>query len=166
MLVRRHHGVFSPLRAHVPCPKVTLFLTGRSSLAQSKDSKKHNISLHSFLCVSLRYSGSRLCGTRRTLWSRSQARVANSVTVRPLRDGGKRALNKCFFVGAMHISAFLDHSPSLPPLWAGECARMTRFFSVQHLSIEQSWGHCTSKRGKLMNEKTLTFTQFRHVTFI
>lgn len=142
--------------------------SGAEALRHGPKVGKRNFSFHSFLHLSFRHSGSRLCGTERTLRGCSPAGVAKAMAVSPLRDEGKWAPNKCFSVGAMHISAFLDHSPSLHPLWAGECARMTRFFSVQPFSIEQrqSWEHCTSKRGELMNEKTLTFTQFRHVTFI
>lgn len=72
---------------------------------------KRNFFLHSSLCLSFKYSGLGLWGTRRTFRSRSRACVVNAIAVSPHGDEGKRAPNKCFLIGAMHISAFLDHSP-------------------------------------------------------
>lgn len=96
---------------------------------------KRNFSLCSVLCFSFTYSGSGPWGTRRTFLVLHVKAVALS----PHVGNGKWAPNKCFFIGAMHISAFLDRSPRMHPLWDGECARMTCFFSVRHflLSIDR-----------------------------
>lgn len=147
-----HQGFCSSVMGWAHWP----FVPGAEAAQNSTKVGKQNFSLHFFICLVFRCSEAPGGQCRALLWL-------------PVPLGqGKWAPNKRFSVGAMHISAFLDHGPSLHPLWDQECARMSRFLSAQHFSTEQrqSWEHCTSKRGELMNEKTLTFTQFRHVTFI